>query len=225
MSNITKSVRFAEAAPQIVCYVEARSDLTTEEMNNTWWSPTAMKEFFLSAKTLSKEAQRSNFMVTGYEQAYETSAVLSQKGKTALPSTLEHVQVHQDLLDWCRFGHSWRGLERSSCVMHNDARTVVTKSARCVVFEMMKRGNLDARVIRRYYERASRSSKIFARIMGEADALASSSSTVPTTVASQEPQRQVLSMMNTTLTASITKGCAPRQSHMRRPSLMLRLAL
>jgi hypothetical protein len=174
-----------------------------------------MKEFFLSAKTLSKEAQRSNFMVTGFEQAYETSAVLSQKGKSALQSTLEHVQVHQDLLDWCRFGHSWRGLERSSCVMHNDARTEVAKNARCVVFEMMKRGNLDARVIRRYYERASRSSKIFARIMGEADALAS---TIPTTVMSEEPQQ----MSKRTSLTCISQSCA---QHMPPQSLMLRLAL
>ncbi len=222
MSNITKSVRFAVDAPQVVCYVAARCELTTEEMNNTWWSPAAMKEFFVSAKTLSKEAERSNFMVTGFEQAYETSAVLSQKGKVALQATLEHVQVHQDLLDWCRFGHSWRGLERSSCVMHNDARTVVAKTAQCIVFEMMKRGNLDARVIRRYYERASRCSKIFARIMGEADALASSSSSIPTTVVSQEP---VSRRTNSTLTTSITKGCAPRQPRMHTPSRMLRLAL
>jgi hypothetical protein len=57
--------------------------------------------------------------------------------------------------------------------MHNDARTEAAKTAKNIVFELMKRNNVDAEVTRRFYERASRSSKNFARIMGEADALVS----------------------------------------------------
>lgn len=215
-----KGVRFA-SEPQIVCYVSARSELTPEEMNETWWSPAAMKEFFRSAKTLSKEAQRSNFMVTGFEQAYETSAALSRKGKATLPMTLENIPVHQDVVDWCRFGHSWRGLERSSSVVHNELRTHMTRKSKNVVFDLMKRGiAVEPQVVRRAYERASRSSKIFARIIGEADALVC----IPT-VQVQQLIITTKKQKSTTSTSTASSFASHQSYNNMHAPLMLRLAL
>jgi hypothetical protein len=166
----SKNVRFA-LEPTVFALVTARSELTTEEMNDTWWTHADMKEFFRSAMTLSKDAQRRDFMLAGVKHAYESSKYMasSQKGKTALQKRLENIQIDQNLLDWCRFGHSWRGLERASSVAHNEARTHIAQKARSVVFDMEL--DMDADVIGRAYERASRSSKVFARVMGEADAM------------------------------------------------------
>lgn len=166
-----KRVRFSPE-PRIMGLVIARCELTTDEISNTWWSHDDMKDFFASAKTLSRNTQRN--MVSGFEQAYETSQRMaySQKVKSSLRAELGNIRVDQGLLDWCRFGHSWRGLERASSVAHNEARMSVAQKARAIVLESKDAINaMDADVIQNAYEQASRSSKIFARVLGEADAM------------------------------------------------------
>lgn len=164
-----KSVRFGE--PQVVCTVAARSELTAVELNATWWSPAAMNEFFRSAKTFSKRAQGSNFMVAGFEHAFEYAKQrASSLNKTVVFHwELENVQVEQELVDWCRFGHSWRGLERRSSFLHDEDRAREAFKAKSIILEM--KDSADTEAVRRAYERASRSFKIFARMMAEADAM------------------------------------------------------
>ncbi len=159
-----RSVRFA--SPQVVEYVTARSDLTVEETNNTWWSPAAMAHNMRDAKALSKEAQSSGFMVAAFEKAYEVSKVMANTS-----GSFDDVQVEQDLVDYCRFGHCFRGLERSSSKLYNRARYSASSHARKGVIELTKQG-ADKYYVRGVYERATLSSKLFAHVMGEADAVA-----------------------------------------------------
>jgi hypothetical protein len=166
-----RRVRFAAA--EVVEYVPDREELTADEKDGIWWSPLATKEIHRSAKKLGKEAVRNKWMVEGYEQAHQTARQMASsiRDEKWLLSKLENIQVDEPLLDWCKYGHSRRGLERRSSKSNDLARSDAARKSQRAVLHLAKE-EADEESIRRAYERASRSSKIFARFMGEADALA-----------------------------------------------------
>lgn len=166
-----KRVRFG--APKIVEQLPSLDDISAEEKANTWWSPLATKEIHRAAKTLGKEAIRNKWMVEGYEQGHQTARHMASsiKDEESLFRKLEEVEIDVQLIDWCKYGHSRRGLERRSSKSHDSARTDAAKRAKKVVLKLVK-AKEDDETIRLAYERSSCASRIFARFMGEADALA-----------------------------------------------------
>lgn len=166
-SVVKRSVKFA-SSPKVVGFVEALDDLTAEQKNSTWWSSAEMKEIIRDAKALSKDAQSSTFIVSAFEKAYQTSSQEMVESE----STFEDVVVVQELVDYCRFGHSWRGLERSSSKLYCMARSSIVNKARSVVIEMKNEG-ADGNVIQQAYARATYPARHFARVIGDADAIVS----------------------------------------------------
>jgi hypothetical protein len=71
----------------------------------------------------------------------------------------------QGLAHWCTHGHSRRGLERWGSQYHGTSRTDATDSSKSTVVNL----NLSGDELAREASRLSLSSRVFARMMGEAD--------------------------------------------------------
>lgn len=164
-----KKVRFAPARSEIVEYVASRSDLSLEESKHIWWTPSEMREFRHAAKTMSRETRGTTWMIQSVEEAFNTARQIASSfpEDTLTSEALQHIKPREDFVDWCRYGHSRRGLERWSCKAHKDARAEAASKARKRVIEMHK---CNSDFLRRIYERFSRASKVYARLIGLADA-------------------------------------------------------
>lgn len=139
------------------------------EANSRWWSPTEISQFRHNAKLSSREARKKTWMTNAFERSYKRSTriALVQEDETKLQKVLHEIMPNQELMDWSRFGHCKRGLERWSSKLHNAARSEVVTELRRTVLEM---NGCDLQLIRYESERLSRVSRIFARLMGQADA-------------------------------------------------------
>ncbi len=170
-SKITKShskrVRFGST--NVIADVKLCQD--PSEKDNLWWSTDRLRETHQAARDLGLEALRSCWMVKGFEEMFEAAQRaalrLADADEASIHESFQTMAVSGEVVDWCRYGHSWRGLERSSSIRNNEARSDVIKSAKRAVLE---NSEFDPEAIRLAYERESLSAKIFARAMGVADA-------------------------------------------------------
>ncbi len=143
-SKITKShskrVRFGST--NVIADVKLCQD--PSEKDNLWWSTDRLRETHQAARDLGLEALRSCWMVKGFEEMFEAAqrAALRLADEASIHESFQTMAVSGEVVDWCRYGHSWRGLERFSSIRNNEARSDVIKSAKRAVLE-------DAKVQRR----------------------------------------------------------------------------
>jgi hypothetical protein len=190
-----KKVRFSR--DEIVQYVTARSEMTLEETKSIWWSPAEMQEFRHTAKIISRETRGAEWMIRSLEESCNIARQIAKSCSDEMlmeEKTWEHLEPRQDLVDWCRYGHSRRGMERWFCKAHKEIRADTTSKARRRILEMQR---CDDDFLRRISERFSRSSRIFARLIGEADAKAAVSlSTVSSSSYHDKESRKCMENVN-----------------------------
>jgi hypothetical protein len=155
-------------APEIVVVTYA-DRLSVEETSKKWWSPIEVTQLRYAAKASSKETPQKTWMTKSFRKAYNQSRQMAScyEDESKLRVKLQNMKTSQELQDWCQYGHCKRGLERLSSQAHNAARSQAVKEARSRVIAMK---GCDALLIRETSEYLSRTARIYARLMGQADA-------------------------------------------------------
>jgi len=165
-STTRRTVRFDTAPPTIVAEVAALRDLDEDQKRSLWWSLSDYEVFSDTARNICKEVRRCPSLTSGLDEALR-KAVRNSK-QTEYDGKLQLVPHDQGLTHWCTHAHSRRGLERLASSFHcksRNAGVVLTKSS---VLNLSLCGDELAKEA----SRLSLHSRIFARMMGEADAAA-----------------------------------------------------
>lgn len=162
-------VRFAST--NVVADEQSIYDHSLTAKETIWWSSHVLRQSHQEARNLCLEARQKSWMVKGFEDAFDSAqkAAASETDDESIQQLLNTTFASTEVLDWCRYGHSWRGLERPSSTKNDKSRCDVQRLARKAVLE---NSESDPNLIRSLYQRASLPAKVFARVMGEADALA-----------------------------------------------------
>lgn len=160
-----KTVRFSD-------HVVINSDYalpSTDDTQNSWWNTSELDQFRHSARLSSTDTSEKPWMMKSFERAYKRSKRIAEifEDESILHSKMCEIKVPEELTDWCRYGHLKRGLERWSSNSHNSARGYSVSKARKRITEMNAN---DIIFVRQESERNSRTSRVFARLMGQADA-------------------------------------------------------
>ncbi len=154
--------------PEIIVVTYA-DRFSVEEMSKKWWSPMELTQLRYTAKASSRETPQKTWMTKSFRKAHNRSRQIAScyEDESKLRIKLQNIKSSQELQDWCQYGHCKRGLERLSSQSHNEARSQAVKEARSRVVAMK---GCDALLIQETSEYLSRTSRIFARLMGQADA-------------------------------------------------------
>lgn len=185
VSQSRKRLRFAPA--EIVEYL---TELNSDERRAYWWSPQEVDCMMSKASYSAEESRKNKVLVDAVDQA------LREARRTALMANHSHdntispipsfdnmstTTTDQGLKLWCQYGHSRRGLEKAVSRIHQTTRNNIVKKARSKVIELSQQQQQHAGagsddnsedVIRSTYEKASRSSVLFAQMIASADAQA-----------------------------------------------------
>lgn len=134
-------------------------------------------------------------IVEGWRESDEREEGGEGGGESAddIEMAVARLRLDKGLVPWCTHGHSRRGLERWSSKSHGNARTADAESAKAAVVAASRRHarrssrrssgsavvaqNEDE--IGRVSRSSSRTARIFARMMGEADAFAAAANPTP----------------------------------------------
>ncbi len=129
-----------------------------------------MTQFRLVAKLISRDTRQSSWMTKSFERAFHRSIRTANyfDDESRLQTKLQSIKPSQELIDWCRYGHLKRGLEQWSNVHHRAARKVVAMNARNRVIKVQEQ--CDVELIQQISEHSTRASRVYARLMGQADA-------------------------------------------------------
>jgi hypothetical protein len=130
-----------------------------------------MTQFRQVAKLISRDTRQKSWMTTSFERTYHQSIRIANTyhgDESKLQLKLQNIKPSQELIDWCRHGHSKRGLETWSSVHHREARQAVAMNARNRVLRVQE--HCDAELIQQISERSTRASRVYARLIGQADA-------------------------------------------------------
>ncbi len=108
-------------------------------------------------------------MTSSFERSYKKSlrVALVHDDESRLYNMLQALIPNQEIVGWCRYGHCKRGLERWSSKSHNAARSRAVTALRSSIVEM---NGCDEQLMREVSEIFSGASRVFARMMGRADA-------------------------------------------------------
>jgi hypothetical protein len=188
-----RHVRFAEMATMYL--VPRWEDDTKADM---WWLPGDQSKFKQDAKELARDLRRCTNLSEYVNQAYDWAREISfeTKGEASLVQRLRGLPVHrvreiwiyaceaadcpnssslssfeQSLSTWSSGSHGLRGLERfvSRVANLHMKKAAIAKSR----FRFLEREEiLDEESIRFLAEKESRTARVFARMMGLADATA-----------------------------------------------------
>jgi len=173
--NCTKQLRFAPEIVQVVEFLPTRAELSDSETRAFWWLPEDYEEFKLTAKLICKEVRRNTKYTAGLDAAYRratrAAVTIDDENDDEIEGVLKNLNLDLGLAQWCTHGHSRRGLERWGSRMHGLNRGEHAEDAKT---EIVKLGDIldDMDLLRLEAEKRTRVSRIFARMMGEADAVA-----------------------------------------------------
>lgn len=139
---------------------------------SSWWSDLEMKQFRQVAKLVSRDTRQKSWLTTSFEAEYHRCSRIADahtdSDETTLQCTLQHLKPSQALVDWCIHGHCKRGLEQWSSTTHHALRRMAATKARDRVISIQT--HCDALLIQQISERSTRTSRVFARLLGQADA-------------------------------------------------------
>jgi hypothetical protein len=152
-----KRVRFALEVVE-----HFRKPMGREETVSTWLSQEDFHDMITEASFCAGESRKSKTLISTLDCALREARRASLEAE---PISLDF----QCLRLWCQYGHNRRGLEKLTSQMHETTRgNVVNKNREKVV--ALSQSGANAEDIRLASEKYSRSSIVFARIVGLADA-------------------------------------------------------
>jgi len=185
---------------EVCCLLTPSSEMTPREKSHVWWQARDYEIFKGTARLISSEIRRRNEAssnrrgssngIEGYASVLTRSLdacglipVASSEGEDLDSSNPLPGRLFAYLTHWVRVGHSRRGLERWSISSHFNHRSAARDDAiQTVLGEQRKLrvqaeeegGGKDtiAEGLRRASRRATRSGRLFALAIGQADAAA-----------------------------------------------------
>ncbi len=167
--HFSRHVHFSSQIVEISSPSAPSLSLSEDDIASRWWTPMEMTQFRQSAKQSSRDSRLKPWMTKSFERAYSRSRRVAElcddENESKLLLELQNIKVTDDLVDWCQFGHRKRGLERWSSIPHNALRSHQVTAAKRQVLALN-----DAILIRRTSEKFSRTARVFARLVGQADA-------------------------------------------------------
>mmetsp|Transcript_35699 Transcript_35699/g.53219 ORF Transcript_35699/g.53219 Transcript_35699/m.53219 type:complete len:297 (+) Transcript_35699:247-1137(+) len=168
--NSSNSVKF-DANVEIIELIPLPDELSQEERQSVWWTMDDYQEFSETAHHICKEVRRHGALTTGLDEALKRSERAAKMvDESRVEEVITKISADPGLAQWCTHGHSRRGLERSGSRYHNSFRGVQAQDTRACA--LLFQSNLSREELRTEYLLRSRSARIFARLMGEADAIA-----------------------------------------------------
>jgi len=172
-----KRVTISNGIPETIL-VEPASSLSEEERMSSWWQKDEYETAKRAAKNRCRELRKEGFYKGCLSDAYKTACRSVSKGPVDVneinfASVLENQTSSQRLVDWCADSESPRGLERWTSKAHGYMRDKhVGESKTAVMMEQNRQcllGERDEERLGRVAMNASKSSRAFARLLGQAD--------------------------------------------------------
>ena len=167
-----RHIRFATMEAEVVGYVPMRSDLTADEVRDTWLSTSEYQGIRLGAKFLTKDVRaRDKELVSGIDEAYARALHLA-----CSLSDEDYDDVIQDcssqttcLKPWCERNISARGLERYTSKKHRYERSEYAVETREAVLRLAQSSEVTEEELSLFYREYARSAALYARFCGQAD--------------------------------------------------------
>lgn len=153
-----RKVQFADTKGDIsnvVCTIPNREDLTPDDIANLWFS----KEDYNTTRSAAKAASRD------YARALKSRCLDDTFSGKRSKTVQERVE------EWACNSDGMRGLERWSNRDHGETRQNEQFRVVMAVLEAQDEG-LGAEHVRKTYSHSSKPARLFARMMGKADAVA-----------------------------------------------------
>lgn len=141
-----------------------RRNLSAKEKYSLWWTLEELRSMTANASIWAEESRRSKALIESLDDALREARRASLVKNPEFPEDA-------GLRLWCQYGHARRGLERTASALHEQTRSNIINMIRRRVV-MLSQSGASAEEIRKASEKGSRSSVIFARIIGMADARA-----------------------------------------------------
>ena len=193
-----RRVQFAFEGLAQVRYVESHRNMTNQEWTNTWWSKSEFQAIKLSAKfasdTIRIDSKKSIGRIDDLHTASIrlSSALDSKKAvRKFMKRPLKYSEAEaEEISEWAVKRGTGRGLEKYISDRHSVDRVEIARMARKNVVFMSQRQKSRPDKIASYYRDYSQSCKIYARFMGEADAIAAKQVHEP------EPRRKLKRTMS-----------------------------
>lgn len=163
--------------PHLCGYIEHVSDLTPEERSLRWYSKDDFEETKKVAKSRCRELRRrgafKRCLVNAYDQACNNATQPGHRiEETDSISSSRVIEPGTDLVDWCK--DVQRGLERWTSKVHGFLRGKHAGEAKhAVLLEQARQFLVDERdetQMAKVATHASRSARLFAHLIGQADA-------------------------------------------------------
>mmetsp|Transcript_11428 Transcript_11428/g.16767 ORF Transcript_11428/g.16767 Transcript_11428/m.16767 type:complete len:264 (+) Transcript_11428:109-900(+) len=163
--------------PQLCGYIEHVSDLTQEERSLRWYSKDEFEETKKKAKSRCRELRRKGSfkrcLVNAYDQACNTANKPDHRIEDAdSKSSSTVIDPGTDLVEWCT--DVQRGLERWTSKVHGFLRGKHAGEAKHAVLLEQARQFLvnerDEKKMAKVATHASRSARLFAQLVAQADA-------------------------------------------------------
>jgi hypothetical protein len=163
-STSRRKVRFHPSISQVVVTLPTLREIDEDQKRRLWWSLSDYEVFTDTARNISREVRRHPGLTSGLDEAFR-KALLASKHVDQVEEAMQQIPLDPGLAHWCTHGHSRRGLERWGSQYHGTSRTDATDSSKSTVVNL----NLSGDELAREASRLSLSSRVFARMMGEAD--------------------------------------------------------
>jgi len=168
-----KTVRFSQDED----IIGSQPFMTNEERNDVWLNREDYNAMKKAANIISQEVRKMGKNSTGciaqsLDTAYNKKVDICSENN--LPDVTSYCN-QKNLIKWCTFGHSRRGLEQRICKIYNETRKKEVRNLKHHVFSEQNRQSkhgFDSISLANVAKSISFGSCNFAIMMGEADAVA-----------------------------------------------------
>jgi len=172
-SRCCKRVRFNSEPPQIIpnilCFDE-------DQIRKLWFTSADYEAISQTVKGIAKQIRRHPRMTIGLDEAYKRTEKIVDKldDEESTLKVMKRLSLDSGLLQWCAHGHSCRGLERIVSRLHSTSRSRKEASLTEMILDCCPSSFDDDEQEnwRHQIEKITRTYRIFARMIGEADAVA-----------------------------------------------------
>lgn len=151
--------------------VKMLPELKKEDKKWLWWNEEEVEFILSQASYGAEETRRNRMLVDTLDQALRDarrSALMSNNSNSVDLEWVTPLRDRDPLYLWCQYGHSRRGLEKMVSQAHQITRNNIASKIRSKIV-MLSRSGEGVEEIRVASEKMSRSSILFARMMGAAD--------------------------------------------------------
>jgi hypothetical protein len=169
--SVKRRLSFAQEISCVVATVLPLHEYTDEEIESCWWSASDHESFRVDSKAVALRVKKcGTSFVTLLDDSYVAAHDLSFRlSESAVDDLLTDPSKYTSKLEaWTLIGQERRGLEKSISELQRFERRIGARESRGVVLELEQMG-ISGDEIGKLYALHCRTSRIYARMMGNAD--------------------------------------------------------